>query len=113
MTVQRWEEEFSTRLKFFDAELRALYLELYHRQSDYDAFREMLYRAWSERNGELRELDRQRLSDPDWYKKRGMLGMQMYVGAFAGNLDGVREKLNYIQDCGVNYLISTLSVTFS
>ena len=104
MTVQRWEEEFSTRLKFFDAELRALYLELYHRQSDYDAFREMLYRAWSERNGELRELDRQRLSDPDWYKKRGMLGMQMYVGAFAGNLEGVREKLSYIQDCGVNYL---------
>ncbi len=104
MTVQRWEKEFSFRLRSFDAELRALYLELYHHQSDFDDFREMLHRAWSERSGELRELDRQRLSDPDWYKKRDMLGMQMYVGAFAENLEGVRGKLNYIQDCGVNYL---------
>jgi amylosucrase len=30
--------------------------------------------------------------------------MLMYVSAFAGNLAGVRDKLDYIQDCGVNYL---------
>ena len=30
--------------------------------------------------------------------------MLMYVNAFAGTLQGVREKLSYIEDCGVNYL---------
>ena len=30
--------------------------------------------------------------------------MQMYVDAFAGNLNGVHSKLDYIQECGVNYL---------
>ena len=30
--------------------------------------------------------------------------MLMYVKAFAGTLNGVREKLDYIEDCGVNYL---------
>ena len=28
----------------------------------------------------------------------------MYVNAFAGTLNGVREKLDYIEECGVNYL---------
>ena len=104
MAQHRWEKEFSDRLKSFDTELRSLYLALYRRQTSYDDFREMLYRAWSERSAELRELDRKRLSDPDWYKKREMLGMQMYVEAFADTLGGVRKKLKYIQDCGVNYL---------
>ena len=30
--------------------------------------------------------------------------MLMYGNAFAGTLNGVREKLDYIEDCGVNYL---------
>ena len=79
-------------------------MELYRQNSAFNAFIEMLYRAWSERSEELRELDRKRLSDPDWYKKRGMLGMQMYVSSFAGDLEGVHKKLDYIRDCGVNYL---------
>ena len=30
--------------------------------------------------------------------------MQLYVKAFAGTLQGVREKLDYLQEAGVNYL---------
>ena len=52
----------------------------------------------------LKEQDRKRLADPGWYTGRDMLGMQMYVNAFAGNLQGVREKLDYIRECGVRYL---------
>ena len=88
----------------FASEIRSIYLELYHSQTALDAFCAMLYRAWSERPEELRALDEKRLADPDWYKKQNMLGMQMYVSAFAGNLAGVRKKLDYIRDCGVNYL---------
>ena len=30
--------------------------------------------------------------------------MMLYVDAFAGTLRGVRGKLPYLQECGVNYL---------
>src|SRR5699024_1513114 len=33
-----------------------------------------------------------------------LLGMMMYVDAFAGTLKGVEEKLDYIKSCNVNYL---------
>ena len=104
MKKQVWDKQFRKRYDLHKVELRALFLEIYPYHTAFDRFREMLYRAWSERSEELHTLDRERLADPDWYKKRGMLGMQMYVSAFAGDLAGVREKLDYICDCGVNYL---------
>ena len=33
-----------------------------------------------------------------------MVGMMMYTDAFAGDLKGVLKHLNYIEECGVNYL---------
>ena len=104
MAVRFWKKEFADRMARYDSEIRSLFLELYPSQTALVSFREMLYRVWSERPEELRALDRARLKEPDWYKKREMLGMQMYVGAFAENLSGVRKKLKYIRDCGVNYL---------
>ena len=104
MKKQAWDKAFSDRYDLYETELKALFLELYPHQTEFDRFREMLYRAWTERSEELRALDAARLKEPDWYKKRGMLGMQMYVSAFAGDLGGVRKKLDYIRDCGVNYL---------
>ncbi len=104
MKKKAWDKAFTARYDLHETELKALFLELYPHQTDFDLFREMLYRAWTERSEELRALDAARMAEPDWYKKRGVLGMQMYVSAFAGDLNGVRKKLNYIRDCGVNYL---------
>ena len=64
----------------------------------------MLYRCWGERPEALRRTDRDREAAPDWYKGHDLTGMLMYVNAFAGTLQGVRRKLDYITDCGVNYL---------
>mgnify|MGYP002508239855 CR=1 FL=1 len=52
----------------------------------------------------LRDQDPRREADPHWYRRRDLLGMMLYVDAFAGNLKGVEAKLPYIQECGVNYL---------
>jgi len=102
---QNWNAEFLGRYQRHAAELERLYLTLYRgdRQA-YRYFLDMLYRCWSERGEALRDLDRSRLADPDWYKGHRLVGMLMYVDAFAGNLAGVREKLDYIAECGVNYL---------
>ncbi len=100
-----FEAEFKRRYERFADELTWLYKELYHNdEAACDYFVQMLYQAYKARPMALKALDRQREADPDWYKGHELTGMLMYVNAFAGNLQGVRKKLDYIQDCGVNYL---------
>nr|MBQ6241300.1 alpha-amylase family protein [Lachnospiraceae bacterium] len=99
------EKEFEHRLARHRDELKWLYMELYHGDTQaYSYFESMLRRAYEERKGELRVLDRLREQDPEWYKGHKLIGMLLYVQAFAGTLQGVREKLDYLADCGVNYL---------
>ena len=96
---------FETRLAACFDELKWLYCELYH--NDMQAFLyfvEMLRRCYDERKESLRELDLHRLRDPGWYRSNKLLGMMLYVDAFAGNLKGVQSKLPYLEECGVNYL---------
>ena len=102
---EHWQPEFSSRFRRHEDELKWLYCELYHNdQKAYDYFVSMLYRLWEERPEKLKMMDRAREEFPDWYRGHDLVGMLMYVNAFAGTLKGVRKKLDYITDCGVNYL---------
>ena len=97
--------DFDRRLERRCGELKWLYCELYHDdETAFDYFLAMLRRCWEGRKAALQEQDRRREEDPDWYRRRDMLGMMLYVNTFAGNLKGVEEKLPYLQECGVNYL---------
>ena len=103
-TISR-SKEFRARFERHADELKWLYMELYHGDEQaYEYFVGMLSRMYAERPAALRRLDRERLADPQWYKRRELVGMLMYVSAFAGTLQGVRKKLDYVEDCGVNYL---------
>ena len=104
MDKTTWTPAFSQRYADREDELKWLYMELYNDEAAYAYFKDMLYASYCQRPESLRALDEKREADPGWYKERHMLGMQMYVNAFAGNLQGVREKLDYIEECGVNYL---------
>jgi len=105
MDRSAWNAEFSARFARHEDELRWLYCELYHNDLQaYDYFLKMMHAAYEARPESLKALDRAREADPEWYKGHELVGMLMYVNAFAGTLQGVREKLDYIQDCGVNYL---------
>ena len=98
-------DAFWDRLKAFGPELESLYGELYPgREEDYKHFLRLLETSLAERPDTMKRLDEARSRQPGWYKERGLLGMQLYVKAFAGTLRGVREKLDYIERCGVNYL---------
>ena len=99
------QNDFSTRFLRHEDELRGLFLQLYPGDTHaWEYFCGMLRRCWEARPEALKKLDRARLADPAWYKGHNLLGMLMYTDAFAGTLAGVRGKLDYIQDCGVNYL---------
>ena len=96
---------FDRRLERHYDELKWLYSELYHQDEQAFAyFLDMLKRAWQERKKALRDQDARREANPNWYRQRDLLGMMLYVSAFAGTLKGVQKKLPYLQECGVNYL---------
>ena len=97
--------EFVSRLNAGYDELKWLYCELYNNDmAAFHYFVDMLRRSYADRKEALKELDRARLEKPDWFRSNKMLGMMLYVDNFAGNLKGVKEKLPYLLECGVNYL---------
>ena len=95
---------FQERLDENLVELRELYLSLYHDENAFEYFLGMLREAYRGRKGSLRRRDLAVLADPDRKFSQGMLGMMLYAENFAGDLNGVREKLPYLRECGVNYL---------
>ena len=96
---------FSRRMAERYEELKSLYSGLYHNDlAAFDYFCGMLGRSFNSRKASLRVLDAKRLDDPDWFRSNKLMGMMLYVSAFAGNLRGVRKKLPYFEECGVNYL---------
>lgn len=98
-------KEYQKRFDRYYDELKWLYCELYKNQDE--AFKQLcgqMYRFYTERKAALKTMDRERAKDPQWYKGNRMVGMMMYVDAFAGDLNGVLKHLDYIEKCGVNYL---------
>ena len=105
MEREHWAQEFTRRYVLREDELKWLYCELYHNDMQaYRYFVDMLYRAYEVRPESLKNMDRAREEYPDWYRGHDLVGMLMYVNAFAGTLKGVKDKIDYITDCGVNYL---------
>lgn len=101
----KWKPEFRNRYECREAELRSLYEQLYPGQKEGFAYLiQRMYQNYVERPVPLRKMDRKREKDPGWYKGNDILGMMMYTDAFAGTLQGVKEKLDYVKSCGVNYL---------
>ena len=105
MVSKKWKKEFRERMERHYDELKWLYYELYHGDEQaFGYFCSMLYEYYEARPASLKKWDRKREKDPGWYKGNAMLGMQMYTNAFAGTLNGIREHLDYIGECGANYL---------
>ncbi len=97
-------QAFVARLAKHHDELRWLYMELY---GNGDMFAELCHnmeRFYRERNNALKDTDLYRESRPDWYKSNDMLGMMFYIDNFAGTMQAVEDRLDYIEQCNVNYI---------
>ena len=60
--------------------------------------------AAEQRPAELREWDRRREIDRNWYQRARMIGYVCYADRFAGSLRGVEDKLDYLDELGIRYL---------
>lgn len=102
------EKIYQTRFDRHYDEIKWLYCELY--QDNPSVMKHLndltahLKKFYDERTSLLKSSDLRRENDSNWYKRNNLLGMMMYVDNFAGTLKGLEEKLDYIQECNVNYL---------
>ncbi len=83
-------------------------MDLYGDRSDFseqiEALFDQMVDAYADRAESLRLLDLERQFTPDWFEHSNMVGYVCYPDLFAGNLEGVREKVSYLEELGVTYL---------
>jgi amylosucrase len=98
------DDVFRTRLAERSDELDQLFMELYDDCAALDALKEAMAEAYAARPGDLRELDKAREADPEWYKRGDMFGMTMYSDLFAGSLNALADRIPYLQEQQLTYL---------
>ena len=65
---------------------------------------EVIANIFSARSPELRTRDQERILQPDWFQSPDAIGYVAYTDLFAGDLNGVRKKIDYLQELGITYL---------
>ena len=99
---------FVLRLKRYWPDLFDGLAPPYAGREDFEAFLESLTRllaaSYAARPEELKVLDLERNLTPDWFQSEKRIGYAFYADRFAGNLKGVIERLDYLEELGVNYV---------
>ncbi len=101
-------ETFETRLReHFPVVFRLLY-ELYGQRYDFFYHVEQILISTAEtfaaRDKDLKALDVQREGDPLWFQSEKLMGGVCYVDLFAGDLEGIQERIAYFQELQITYL---------
>lgn len=101
---QAFEQRLTQYLPALTNELSTVYGE----RSDFLSFLETLlsstYQAWLARPKALKIQDAEHEHHPDWFTSEQMVGGVCYVDLFAGNLQGIIQKIPYFQELGLTYL---------
>jgi amylosucrase len=97
---------FYTRLGANFYAIHSLFERLYGQRDDFaqkaQKLVETMARQYIQRPLHLRELDIDREKDFNWFLHQRWVGMALYCNGFAVDLNGVRERLSYFQELGVN-----------
>lgn len=95
---------FDDRLSLRIDELKWLYIETY--RNDW-MFAELLTQMgifYGDRSSDLKKSDIKREAEPGWFRKEDRVGMSLYTESFAGTIKGVKRKLGYLEEAGVNLI---------
>ena len=99
---------FELRLERSRRDLFDMLEALYGRHPNYTDVRARLeavmLKAWQDRPDDLKWLDMKRDLEPDWFQHPDMVGYVLYIDQFAGDLNGVLGKLDYLEEMGVTYV---------
>jgi len=99
---------FYTRLGANFYAIHSLFHLLYGDRTDFKSHLvslvETLALRYMERSPQLRKSDLTRERDYNWFLSQKWVGMALYCDRFADDLKGLRTKLPYLQDLGINML---------
>ena len=99
---------FYTRLGANFYAIYSLFHKLYGQRDDFDsqALRlvEVMATQYIKRGSDLKRLDILREQDHNWFLSQEWVGMALYPEGFAGDLQGLRSRLSYFQELGINML---------
>ncbi len=102
-----WEAYLARLKRHFPRLFRSLF-RLYGKQYDFFYHLENILASatemWLSRPAELKALDALREADPDWFQSNRMVGTMCYVDLFAGDIEGLRERIGYLSELGITYL---------
>lgn len=100
--------EFEVRLEAHWISLFELLHKLYGSRYDFFFHLESVLltaaSAWTQRSESLREVDRRRMNQPDWFSSEQVVGGALYVDLFSENLEKLGESIDYFKRLGVTYL---------
>lgn len=96
--------EFAKRFAVHEGELREDYFTLYQDEKAYEQLLSYMEEFYEKRSCELKNLDRKREKNPLWFRDSNMLGMTMYPKLFAGGLQGLTDRLDYLSEQKITYL---------
>lgn len=73
-------------------------------ESQFETLLHSIFQTHIERNASLKNRDDEKAKQGTWFLSNQLMGMSLYVDRFAGNLKGMKSKLDYLEELGVNYL---------
>lgn len=104
----REKDIFDLRLARSASDLWPMLETLYGDHPGYTGLRTALLaemrKAWKQRPSDLKTLDLERDLEPDWFQRPDMVGYVFYIDRFAGDINGIHDKLDYLQSLGVTYV---------
>ena len=65
---------------------------------------ELIVDSYTERSSVLKKRDLEKEKKGVWFLSNEIIGMSLYVDRFAGSLNAMSDKLDYLQDLGINLL---------
>jgi len=99
---------FYTRLGANFYSIYSLFHVLYGKRDDFEEQAQRLVETMAmqyiKRDDQLKEKDLEREKNHNWFLSQEWVGMALYSDGFADDLQGLRTKLHYLQELGINML---------
>lgn len=88
------------------SDFQYIYKTLYPTSEERDLFDiiETINTAFVNRKNALKEIDKKRASEKDWYLDQKWVATMLYVDLYAGSLKELENHLPYLKELGINYV---------
>lgn len=102
------EKLFKLRLATNLSLIKTLFFSLYPESSENQMYFHNLLNSMEHlfglRPDELKKLDLERVEQGNWYQNERLVGMQLYADRFNKDINGLVDRLSYLENLGINFL---------